>query len=130
ERATGGTGGDGAAERAARPAASRALPLVERSRPPPGQAAPALAVVMADGGRLQILERSPAAGAPPPAEPQPAAAAADPGWDEEPPAAGHWREDKMALLGAMRRERAPADPRPDLPAGGFDGGPTPTPPPH
>src|SRR5262249_15260160 len=90
------------AERDAQAAAFQALPLVEKFRAPPGQAAPDLAVVMADGGRLQILDRSPAA-APPPAAPEAVAAAADPGWDEEPPpVAGHWREDKVALLLTMK----------------------------
>src|SRR5262249_18234051 len=94
--------------------------VVERCRARRGQAGADLAVVRADGGRLQILERSPAAGAPPPAEPQPAAAAADPGWDEEPPAAGHWREDKGALLLTMKRDVGAADPCPDIPAGVLD----------
>ena len=121
ERVTERIGAERVAERDAQAAAFQALPLVEKFRTPPGQAAPDLAVVMADGGRLQILERSPAAGAPPPAEPQPAAAAADPGWDEElPPAAGHWREDKVALLLTMKRDVAAADPCPDIPAGFLD----------
>src|SRR5215468_1514289 len=76
---------------------------------------------MADGGRLQILDRSPPRAAPPPTEPPPAAAAADPGWDEEPPpAAGHWREDKVALLLTMKSDVTAADPCPDIPAGFLD----------
>jgi hypothetical protein len=34
------------------------LPLVEKSKPPAGVTPPDLAVVMADGGRLQVLDRS------------------------------------------------------------------------
>jgi hypothetical protein len=125
ERVTERIGAERVAERDARAAAFQALPLVEKFRVPPGQAAPDLAVVMADGGRLQILDRSPLAApppaAPPAAESEPAAAATDPGWDEEPPpAAGHWREDKVALLLTMRSAVAAADPCPDIPAGFLD----------
>jgi hypothetical protein len=120
ERVTERIGAERVAERDAQAAAFQALPLVEKFRVPPGQAAPDLAVVMADGGRLQILDRSPppAASA---AESEPAAAAADPAWDEEPPpAAGHWREDKVALLLTMKSALAAADPCPDIPAGFLD----------
>jgi hypothetical protein len=120
ERVTERIGAERVAERDAQAAAFQALPLVEKFRAPPGQAAPDLAAVMADGGRLQILDRSP----PPascPTEPQPAAAAADPGWDEEPPpTAGHWREDKVALLLTMNSTAAAEDPCPDIPAGFLD----------
>src|SRR5262249_44746464 len=103
------------AERDARAAAFQALPLVEKFCAPPGQAAPDLAVVMADGGRLQILDRSPPP-APSPTEPQPAVAAADPGWDEElPPAAGHWRGDKRAVLLAPKAMAGPPEPPPRPP---------------
>ncbi len=126
ERVTERIGAERVAERDAQTAAFQALPLVEKFRVPPGQAAPDLAVVMADGGRLQILDRSPAAAPPPAAAPLPAdsaaaAAAAERDWDEEPPpAAGHWREDKVALLLTMRSAVAEADPCPDIPAGFLD----------
>ena len=121
ERVTERIGAERVAERDAQAAAFQALPLVEKFRAPPGPAAPDLAVVMADGGRLQILDRSPPPAAPPPTEPQPAAAAADSGWDEEPPpAAGHWREDKVALLLTMKSDVTAADPWPDIPAGFLD----------
>jgi hypothetical protein len=123
ERVTERIGAERVAERDAQAAAFQALPLVEKFRVPLGQPAPDLAVVMADGGRLQILDRSPpaAVSAAPPAEPEPAAAAADPGWDEEPaPAAGHWREDKVALLLTMKSAVAGADPCPDIPAAFLD----------
>ena len=119
ERVTERIGAERVAERDAQTAAFQALPLPEKFRVPPGQAAPDLAVVMADGGRLQILGRSPPA-APPPAG-SAAALATDPGWDEgPPPAAGHWREDKVALLLSMRSAVAEADPCPDIPAGFLD----------
>jgi hypothetical protein len=123
ERVTERIGAERVAERDAQAAAFQALPLVAKFGVPPGQTAPDLAVVMADGGRLQILDRAPAAAAPapPPAESEPAAAAAEPGWDEEPaPAAGHWREDKVALLLTMKSAVAAADPCPDIPAGFLD----------
>jgi hypothetical protein len=126
ERITERIGAERVAERDAQTAAFQALPLVEKFRVPLGQAAPDLAVVMADGGRLQILDRSPPAAPPPaaaptPADSEPAAAATDPEWDEEPPpAAGHWREDKVALLLTMNSPVAEADPCPDIPAGFLD----------
>jgi hypothetical protein len=126
ERVSERIGAERVAEREAQTAAFQALPLVEKYRVPPGQAAPDLAVVMADGGRLQILDRSspaapPPAAVPSPAESQAAAAATDPGWDEEPPpATGHWREDKVALLLTMKSAVAEADPCPDIPAGFLD----------
>ena len=123
ERVTERIGAERVGERDAPAAAFRALPLVEKFRAPAGQAAPDLAGVMADGGRLQILDRSSpvAAPAPPPAESGPAAAPAVPEWDEEPAAAaGHWREDKVALLLTMKSAAAAADPCPDIPAAFLD----------
>jgi hypothetical protein len=126
ERVSERIGAERVAEREAQTAAFQTLPLVEKFAVPPGQAAPDLAVVMADGGRLQILDRSPPAAPPPaaatpPIESDPAAAATDPQWDEEPPpAAGHWREDKVALLLTMQSAVAEADPCPDIPVGFLD----------
>jgi hypothetical protein len=121
ERVTERVGAERLGERDAQAAAFRALPLVEKFRAPPGQAAPDLAVVMADGGRLQILDRSPpTATAPPLPESEPAAPAA-PQWDEEPaPASGHWREDKVALLLTLKSAVSAADPCPDIPAAFLD----------
>lgn len=85
------------AERDAEVAAYRGLPLVEKFTRPAGMTASDLAVVMADGGRLQILDRVVQSAT----DPSPAAAdaasagAADETWEEEKPAAGHWREDKV-----------------------------------
>jgi hypothetical protein len=105
------------AERDAEVAAYQALPLVEKFTLPAGVTAPDLAVVMADGGRLQILDRV----VQPAADPSPAAAGAAPvgtadeTWDEEKPPAGHWREDKVGLLLTMQSVVSARDPCPDLP---------------
>jgi hypothetical protein len=123
ERLTERVGAERVAERDAQAAAFGALPLAEKFRAPAGQAAPDLAVVMADGGRLQILDRAPApaAAAALPPVPEGAPAAAEPAWDEEAPAAaGHWREDKVALLLTMSSAASGADPCPDIPASFLD----------
>jgi hypothetical protein len=127
ERVTERIGAERVAERDAQVAAFRALPLAEKFQAPPGQAVPDLAVVMADGGRLQILDRSPprsaaaaGAAAPPVSESAPVAVA-ELEWDEEPtPASGHWREDKVALLLTMKSAVSAADPCPDIPAAFLD----------
>jgi hypothetical protein len=51
-------GAERVAERNAEVAAYQALPLVEKFAVPAGVTAPDVAVVMADGGRLQILDRT------------------------------------------------------------------------
>ncbi len=105
------------AERDTEVAAYQALALVEKFTLPAGIKAPDLAVVMADGGRLQILDRV----VQPVSEPSPAAAhaalagAADETWEEEKPTAGHWREDKVGLLLTMQSVVSAADPCPELP---------------
>jgi hypothetical protein len=58
ERVTERSGAERVAERAAEVAAFQALPLAEKFGVPAGVTPPALAVVMVDGGRLQILDRS------------------------------------------------------------------------
>jgi hypothetical protein len=123
ERVTERIGAERVRERDAQTVAFQALPLVEKFRVPPRQAAPDLAVVMADGGRLQILDRSPPAAASAPPRPESAAAVppVEPAWDEEPTAAsGHWREDKVALLLTMTSAVSATDPCPDVPAGFLD----------
>jgi hypothetical protein len=113
------------AERDAAVAAYQALPLVEKFAVPPGGTPPDLAVVMADGGRLQILDRSapPTADPPPRATPTadvvPAVAEAE-RWDAEKVPAGHWREDKVGLLLTMRSEVSAVDPCPAIPASFLD----------
>jgi hypothetical protein len=120
ERVTRRIGAERVAERDAAVAAYQALPLVEKFTVPAGVTSPDLAVVMADGGRLQILDRT----HPPPADPlpqTPGEAAEVPGvateevWDEEPMPAGHWREDKVGLLLTMSSVVSATDPCPALP---------------
>ncbi len=68
-------GDERVAERDAAVAAYQALPLVQRKSAPAGVAAPAVAVVSVDGGRVQIFDRPHGAAAPPAAaEPAPEAA--------------------------------------------------------
>jgi hypothetical protein len=110
ERVARRIGAERVAERDAAAAASQALPLVEKFTVPAGVTPPDLAVVMADGGRLQILDRTASAGADAP----PTVTAAE-AWDEEKVPAGHWREDKVGLLLTMHSEVSATDPCPDLP---------------
>jgi hypothetical protein len=120
ERVARRIGAERVAERDAEVAAYQALPLAEKFAVPAGVTPPDLAVVMADGGRLQILDRS----EPPPAEPPPpgeegadgvAVVAEGEAWDEEKVSAGHWREDKVGLLLTMHRAVSASDPCPDIP---------------
>jgi hypothetical protein len=102
ERLTQKIGTERGAERDAAVRAYAALPLTQRKALPPGVAAPDLAVVQPDGGRLQILDRS-AAGA---------AATAAPGISTP---ASHWREDKVGLLATMTSDVSAEDPCPTIP---------------
>jgi hypothetical protein len=125
ERVTRRIGAERVAERDAQVAAYQALPLVEKFAVPAAVTPPDLAVVMADGGRLQILDRSasPAAGPPPAAPGSNGAAAAGTEaerWDPEKVPAGHWREDKVGLLLTMHSAVSAADPCPDIPASFLD----------
>ncbi len=111
ERITRRIGAERVAEREADVAAFAALPLVEKFAVPPGVTPPPLAVVMADGGRLQIRDAPGNASTPPePAPPAVAAvgetAAEAEDWEEENTTAsrvGHWREDKVGLLLTMTK---------------------------
>ncbi len=83
-------------------------------------------MVLADGGRLQILDRPPSAPAPPAASPppgpaslaaaEPAAPPPPPDGDEAAPRAGHGREDKVGLLRSLPRAVCASDPGPEVPA--------------
>lgn len=77
------------------------MPLPQRKGVPPGVAAPALAVVQCDGGRLQILDR----------QATPAAAPAAPATP-----VSHWCADKVGLLATMTSTAGAVDPCPELPA--------------
>jgi hypothetical protein len=124
ERVARRIGAERVAERDAAVAAYQALPLVEKFSVPAGVTPPDLAVIMTDGGRLQILDRT----APPTAAPSPGAAgtasapagAEAEAWDEEAVPAGHWREDKVGLLLTMRSEVSATDPCPEIPASFLD----------
>jgi hypothetical protein len=132
ERVTRRIGAERVAERDATVAAYQALPLVEKFAVPARVTPPDLAVVMADGGRLQILDRSapPTAAPPPPAAASadaiPVSAAAVPAaaegaaWDEEKVAVGHWREDKVGLLLTMHSAVSATDPCPEIPPSFLD----------
>jgi hypothetical protein len=109
ERLTRRIGEERVAERDAVVAAFQGLPLVEKFGVPAGVTPPGVAVVMVDGGRLQVLDR---AGRPPAAAVAPGG---EEGWDEERPAAGHWREDRLGLLLTMASEVSAADPCPEVP---------------
>jgi hypothetical protein len=125
ERVTRRIGAERVAERDTEVAAYQALPLVEKFAVPVGVTPPDLAVVMADGGRLQILDRTaPPAAAPPPRaegsnDGDPAVAEAA-GWDAEQLPSGHWREDKVGLLLAMHSEVSATDPCPEIPPSFLD----------
>jgi hypothetical protein len=105
------------------------LPLVEKFAVPEGVTAPDLAVVMVDGGRLQIRAD--------PEQPQPATRAStnateatappsaeqgDAEDDENAPEKkkGRWREDKVGLLMIMHSEPSDSDPCPEIPPGFLD----------
>lgn len=149
ERVTERIGAERVAERNAQIAAFQALPLPEKFAVPQELAAPDLAVVMSDGGRMQILDRqalnaaaadssppcSPEAEDASPSNPSPASAGTEPAlanpegspmptepdWDEEPPApSGHWREDKVGLLLTMQSEVSAVDPCPEIPESFLD----------
>jgi len=104
ERLTRQVGSERVAERNAAVAAFQELPLADKHQTPAGVTSPPVAVVMVDGGRVQILERG-------------GAVAVD---DEDPVVSGrdkgkHWREDKAALLLTVTSEVSAADPCPVIP---------------
>jgi hypothetical protein len=125
ERLTRRIGAERVAERDSAVAAYQARPLLEKFAVPAGGSPPEVAVVMADGGRLQILDRS----APAPADPLapaegshdgvPAGADAE-GWEPEKVPSGHWREDKVGLLLTVRRTVSATEPCPEIPASFLD----------
>jgi hypothetical protein len=116
ERLTRALGSERVAQRDAAVAAFVALPLVEKFQAPAGVCPPELAVVEVDGGRLQIRERD----GKPAARAEAAPSLAEEGFDEEPPAQGFWREDKLGTLLVMRSEISPVDPCPQIPPGFID----------
>jgi hypothetical protein len=143
ERLTEQIGNERVDERDAAVAAWLARPLAQREDPPPGVAAPQLAVVEMDGGRLQIRPgdgdpadggrpgrcgRAAAAGAgasaghsppaaPPPAGAPPAATADQPdgGGPDRAARPQHWREYKAGCLLEMTSTASDVDPCPEIP---------------
>ncbi len=118
ERVTERIGVERVAERVAEVAAYQALPLSEKFAAPAGVTPPALAVVMVDSGRMQILDRR--AKGEKPAAAANAAATTEPAepWDEgegRDGKAGHWREDKVGLLLVMDSVASACDPCPVIP---------------
>ena len=109
-------------DRQQRTAAFLALPLVKRFAAPEGITAPDLAVVMVDGGRLQIRKVTGTESNQPETSTQEEDGskatveeeAADAGDSKK---KGHWREDKVALLMSMASISAPSDPCPTIPTG-------------
>lgn len=108
ERLTRQVGQERVLERSRMVAAFQELPLADKHQTPAGAVSPEVAVIMVDGGRLQIFERG-----------RGSAVASV----EEEPAVGsgrergkHWREDKAALLLAVDSEVAATDPCPQIPA--------------
>jgi hypothetical protein len=104
ERLTRQVGSERVAERNTAVAAFQELPLADKHQTPAGVTSPKVAVVMVDGGRLQIRERR-------------GDVAVD---DEDPVVSGrdkgkHWREDKAALLLTVQSDVAAADPCPVIP---------------
>ena len=97
-------GDERVAERDEAVAAYQALPLAERKAAPEGVAAPDVAVVGCDGGRLQILDRG---GGKIEAEEAAKTDATRRG--------NHWREDKIGLLMTMKSEESEHDPCPEIP---------------
>ena len=101
ERLTEGIGAERVAEREAAVATYQALPLAEKHASPAGVAAPSVAAVMVDGGRLQIRDAAD--------EPEVTTGG------QETERQGHWREDRVGLLLAMESEAQGADPCPEIP---------------
>lgn len=107
ERLTRQVGSERVQERQAAVSAFQALPLADKHQTPAGVSSPEVAVVMVDGGRLQILQRGDARAA----------------HDENEEVVGssgrergkHWREDKAALLLTVDSEVSSTDPCPDIP---------------
>lgn len=115
ERVTERIGAERCGQRDAEVERYMSLPLAKRKGKPEDVAAPAMAVVSVDGGRLQIRHEVPAS---------PPAVAAE-GMEETLPPddkcrGKHWREDKIGLLMTMTSTAQATDPCPQVPAGFVD----------
>lgn len=105
ERLTRQIGSERVAERNTAVAAFAKLPLVEKHESPAGEVSPEVAVVMTDGGRLQILERGDKS----------VTVEEEETVSCSPEKGKHWREDKAALLLSMVSETSVTDPCPQIP---------------
>jgi hypothetical protein len=90
ERVTERVGTGRVADRAEAVSAWEALPLVRKETAPPQVTAPQIAVVVPDGGRVQLTERQSETGT-------------------------HWHEDKAAVLLEMKAALCTTDPSPEPP---------------
>lgn len=118
ERLTRDIGAERVAERDAHTAAYEGMRVVAKFETPVGVSAPDLAVVLVDGGRLQVLDSEVTTAT----DSQPESLgeeltlvdlALD---EEEPPAKNrHWREDRIGLLMTMSSKVMPSDPCPRIP---------------
>lgn len=118
ERLTRAIGEERVAERATEVEKFQKLPLAQKFAVPEDVPAPDLAVVMVDGGRLQIMDRGGSAKAASPAvaaASEPLAAPGNEDWEEAADMKGHWREDKIGLLMTMRSTVSNQDPCPEIP---------------
>jgi hypothetical protein len=106
ERVTERIGAERVAERDEATAQYESLPLVERKAAPEALQPPALAVVMPDGGRLQLRPEVEALSSTEVAE--------DTESDDE-PLRGYWREDQIGLIISMKSTQAEIDPCPEIP---------------
>jgi hypothetical protein len=107
ERLTRQIGNERVAERNTEVAAFQELPLADKHQSPAAVPSPKVAVVMVDGGRLQIRERGEASPAPVDDEEPVVTTARERG--------KHWREDKAALLLTVDSDVSSADPCPEVP---------------
>jgi hypothetical protein len=119
ERLTRDIGAERVAERDAHTAAYEDMRVVAKFEKPVGVSAPDLAVVMVDGGRLQVLDSEATTATI--SKPEPLGeetALVDLDLDEEEPSAKnrHWREDRIGLLMTMDSKVAPSDSCPQIPA--------------
>ena len=113
ERVTERIGTERCAERDAEVARYLSLPLVERKGKPAEVTAPAVAVGMVDGGRLQIRQDDSGVSA--------EAGEDDPSLPPTPEHRGtHWREDKIGILMTMKSEEQTSDPCPEVPTAFVD----------
>jgi hypothetical protein len=109
ERVTERIGAERCTQRDAEVDRYMSLPLMERKDKPADVAAPALAVVSVDGGRLQIRGEPKTSATELAALPAEEALPADDGHKGK-----HWREDKIGLLMTMTSEEKTSDPCPEV----------------